>query len=478
MNPLASYKENRTSQWGEDGIIREIFKRIGRNSGVCVEFGAWDGQHMSNTYTLWRHEKWSAVLIEGDKKRFEELKEATKEYPAVVPYNAFVTDTGQDSLDAILKKLNRTEIDLLSIDIDGDDYYIFKTLVSKPRVVIIEYNPTIPAHLSIIAGRGEYFGSSAKAMVELGEKKGYTLAAITETNCIFVRNSEFEKLHVPHLVLEDVFPTRHITYLLSAYDGTAFATQTPPYSKVKRRHTQRQITFTSQTSLVPISLHIRTNIKDRLLHMLYTLKNVGKKIPGLMYLYKKIRVVSAVLIWQCSGKPVPAPHKIKEQIVKKYRKLVDGQTLVETGTYMGEMIDATCANFKKIISIELDTTLAHKAQKRFAHNKNITILQGDSSALLPSIIQNLSGTVVFWLDAHYSGGITAKGDHYTPILSEVKIIASYPQKNTTLLIDDARLFTGKDEYPLLSDFKEYVTKLFPKHTYEVIDDVIRLSPQN
>lgn len=475
MDPLSNYKKNITSQWGEDGIIEEILKRIGTGStGTCVEFGAWDGKHMSNTYNLWHNKGWSAVLIEGDSKRATDLKDAIREYSKVTPYRAFVEETGVNSLDSILSKLSRTSIDLLSIDIDGDDYYIFKSLSNRPRVIIVEYNPTIPPHLSIISNKGEYFGSSAKAIVELGKEKGYSLVAITETNCIFVTNDDFPKLHIPQIDLEEVFPKKHLTYIISSYDGVTFTNQVPPYSQTKKLKRKRALSFPRQTKLVPASIK-NLSANNRVMVKIFIFFKKGfKKIPGLVPTYKKILAIYAVQKWKADGMPVPAPHKIKELIVIEYSKRTGAKNLVETGTYMGEMVDATKKCFEKIISIELDTTLALKAQQQFQKDKNVTILQGDSSALLPSIVKSISGKTIFWLDAHYSGGITAKGAEYTPIISEVKTIANYPQDNTTLLVDDARLFTGKDEYPPLPDFKKLIKKLFPKHELEVKDDVIRI----
>lgn len=475
MDQLSNYKKNSTSQWGEDGIIEEILRRIDKESpGTCVEFGAWDGKHMSNTYNLWHNKGWSAILIEGDKKRFLDLKEATAKYPKVIAHLAFVEETGINSLDSILGKLNSTSIDLLSVDIDGDDYYILKSLSIRPKILILEYNPTIPPHLSVISNKGEYFGSSAKAIVELGREKRYSLVAITETNCIFVTDEDFPKLGIPSIVLEEIFPKKHLTYIMSSYDGISFTNQVPPYSKTKKLKRKNPILFQSKAKLIPVSIKNLSFNNGKFIKISTFLKRGLKKVPGLMSIYKRILMVYTVQKWKASGMPVPAPHKIKESTVIEYSKYTGAKNLVETGTYMGEMVDATKKYFERIISIELDTALASKASQKFLKNKNITILQGDSSTLLPSIIKDISGKTIFWLDAHYSGGITAKGDQYTPIISEVETIAKYPQKDTTLLVDDARLFTGKDEYPLLSDFRELIKRLFPKHEFDVKDDVIRI----
>lgn len=186
MKKLADYKSNKFSQYGEDGIIEKIFSIIGTESKVCVEFGAWDGFHLSNTALLWTT-SWKGILIEGSSKRFNILLENTKKYDCVC-IREFVGRQGKYSLEGIFQgyKLDNN-VDLLSIDIDGDDYYIFESLEElRPRVVICEYNPTIPAEKDIFADYGSNFGSSVSAIDRVAREKGYMLVAITESNCIFV----------------------------------------------------------------------------------------------------------------------------------------------------------------------------------------------------------------------------------------------------------------------------------------------------
>lgn len=468
MERLGSYKKNTTSQWGEDGIVEEICRRLELAKGFCVEFGVWNGKHLSNTWRLWHNLGWSALLIEGDKKRFADLRETTRNYPEVVPYCAMVEPTGENSLDEIIKRLGQKNIDLLSVDIDGDDYYIIESLQAEPKIIIVEYNPTMPPFMSVVSGRGEYFGSSAKAIVELGEKKGYQLAAVTETNCFLIKSSEFPKLGIQAATLEKEFPPSNLTYLISSYDGVFFTNQIPPYAKTKRIERQKEISFTNQTELVPVSLKVigLRNWRGKLRRLFKPLKPF----------YKKILTVQTVRRWKKQGRPVPVPHKIKEGVVIEYGKKFGAKTLVETGTYRGEMVAATKNHFEKIISVELDETLFREAEQTFQNQ--ITILQGDSGRSLPEIVKNLSGPTLFWLDAHYSGGITAKGEEETPIISEVKTIAGYPAANIVLLIDDSRLFVGEKGYPKISDFKKIIAGLLPNHNFEIRDDIIRVTPRD
>ena len=116
-------------------------------------------------------------MIEGDKEKYELLVSNTQSFKNVHPYLAYVSPEGENSLDVILKKVDYPkDIDMLSIDIDGDDYYIFENLIEyNPRIILVEYNPTIPPGVEIIQKKGEYFGSSALSLLNLAHKKGYKL---------------------------------------------------------------------------------------------------------------------------------------------------------------------------------------------------------------------------------------------------------------------------------------------------------------
>ena len=123
-------------------------------------------------------------------------------------------------------------------------------------------------------------------------------------------------------------------------------------------------------------------------------------------------------------------------------------TLVETGTFLGAMVEASRDTFTRIISIELDAKLHRQAQRKFARFAHITILRGDSAAVLPEVLKGLSEPCLFWLDGHFSGGITAKSDVETPILQELAAILRHPIKGHVILIDDARAFTGQGGFRL------------------------------
>lgn len=230
---LIEYSYNIYSQFGEDGIIRKIFAIIGTQSKLAVEFGAWDGFHLSNTAALWAKDpSWKAVLIEGDADRFKDLIKSTQLYSNVTPINAWVGIGKNDCLEAILKQKNvRESIDLLSIDIDGNDYHIFESLKEiRPRLIICEYNPTIPVTYDVYApySSDNNFGQSVAALNRVAASKGYTLVALTPVNAFYVRNSDFAKF--------SEFETD--LHLLNVNDGymTVVTTYDGKYVLLKNKH--------------------------------------------------------------------------------------------------------------------------------------------------------------------------------------------------------------------------------------------------
>lgn len=178
--------------------------------------------------------------------------------------------------------------------------------------------------------------------------------------------------------------------------------------------------------------------------------------------------------WKKNGKIPPVPHLAKQAAVREYAKKFSAKTLIETGTYLGEMVDATKDLFEKIFSIELDGKLYMRAEKKFSKYKHIRIIKGDSGKMLEAILPETVQPCLFWLDGHYSGGITAMGDSATPIMLELKHIFGYPSDRHVILIDDARLFVGRDGYPAMEDVQKYVAKTKPGWLFEVKDDIIRI----
>jgi hypothetical protein len=224
---LLQFAKDIYSQNGEDGILAAILETIGTADKWCVEFGAWDGQHFSNTCNLIENQGYSAVMIEASKQRFEDLLKRYGSTTKVIAQNRFVGFTQNDGLDTILASTPIPKnFDLLSIDIDGNDYHVWNAVSTyTPKVVCIEYNPTIPTEIAFIqpAQPEVSQGSSLLALTQLGTKKGYELVCVTALNAIFVRSEYFPLFQIanndPHLLRENV---AFITHVFCGYDGTIF----------------------------------------------------------------------------------------------------------------------------------------------------------------------------------------------------------------------------------------------------------------
>ncbi|MFI5253326.1 MAG: hypothetical protein ACHQQQ_12950 [Bacteroidota bacterium] len=180
------------------------------------------------------------------------------------------------------------------------------------------------------------------------------------------------------------------------------------------------------------------------------------------------------LKWKINGKPLPPPHFVKQRTINEYRRKFSLDTLLESGTYLGEMVDAQRKYFQNIISIELSDDLYASAKNKFRAYQHIEILHGDSGMLIQELSKNLNKPVLFWLDGHYSGGNTSKTDVETPILTELNAILKSIHPHV-ILIDDARLFCGEHDYPTIEDLKQFIASIDKGYTLQDKDDIIRIT---
>ncbi len=224
---LLDYAANVYSQSGEDGIIAKILELLPARDKWCVEFGAWDGRHLSNTCNLITHDGYSAVLIEANRKRFTDLVRNYKGNSKVITLNLFVGICATENLDTILAQTPiPKDFDFLSIDIEGNDYHVWEAMsLYTPKIVHIAFNPTIPTEVEFIQpadGRISQ-GASVLALMRLGRCKAYELVCVNHNSAIFVRSQYFALLGIanndPRTLREDF---ASITYLFCGYDGTLF----------------------------------------------------------------------------------------------------------------------------------------------------------------------------------------------------------------------------------------------------------------
>lgn len=185
------------SQFDEDGIIAEIFRRIGETSRTFVEFGAGDGFENCTAFLLFQG--WSGLWIEGDPQRTERIRSTRADEIAagrLSVRNALITPDNIDSL--IASAGLKGEIDLLSVDIDGNDYHVLERIEAvQPRAIVVEYNSKFPPPVRWIMPRNDAHvwdetdrsGASLSALHALLDKRGYALVgcSIAGVNAFFVR---------------------------------------------------------------------------------------------------------------------------------------------------------------------------------------------------------------------------------------------------------------------------------------------------
>ncbi len=200
-NNINDYEFKVFSQYGEDGIIQYLINKVEIKNDFFVEFGV--GNYLeSNTKFLLHNNNWSGLVLDSSKKNIDFIKTSPSAYNYDLQAKyAFITG---ENINNLLEQAGvKGEIGLLSIDIDGNDYWVWKAInVIDPQIVVCEYNSlfgpdvkvTIPyyknfdrfkAHYS-----GQYFGASIAALTGLADEKGYCLAGsnVTGSNLFFVKN--------------------------------------------------------------------------------------------------------------------------------------------------------------------------------------------------------------------------------------------------------------------------------------------------
>ena len=230
---LSQFVRNVTAQDGEDGIIEKIFEIAPPANRWCMEIGAFDGKLLSNTWNLVVNHGWRGVLIEGRKLLYDRL--AARFNPAnpgaegnasgrVVLVHQYAAFEGARSLDAILAQAGAPrDLDFVSIDIDSNDWYLWDSMKTyQPRVVVIEFNATIPNDVFYVQERDPdvTHGCSLLALIELGKSKGYELVATTTANAFFVRSELFAAFGIADNDIDAMYHNAHLqTRLFQGYDG-------------------------------------------------------------------------------------------------------------------------------------------------------------------------------------------------------------------------------------------------------------------
>lgn len=190
-----------------------------------------------------------------------------------------------------------------------------------------------------------------------------------------------------------------------------------------------------------------------------------------------IRCLPEITRWIANGCTGIAPPPVKRMVLSAYLQRFGLHQFIESGTHLGDTLAYIAHNKSvKCTSIELSHGYYQVATQRFASYTNVTLLQGDSGAVLPGYLRNSQAPALFWLDGHYSGGATARGEVDTPVSAELQAILDSPIKTHVILIDDARCFDGMNTYPHLDDLLNAVRKNGSYHI-EISADIIRLTPK-
>jgi hypothetical protein len=224
----ANYQRTVYSQAGEDGILEKLFELIPPSQRFAVEFGAGDGVLFSNVRKLIVHEGWGGLLIEGDGELAEILARNYAGFAGVRTIQAWVFPGNVE----LLFEENDVprDLDLLVIDIDSNDYYVWRAIREyRPKVVQIEYNGVFLPPQKVVVGfhpmlwweePGSHYGASIQSLCDLGRRKGYELVAANDpgSNLFFVDARYFERFGIRDNSPERLFRPFNFTPALGPQD--------------------------------------------------------------------------------------------------------------------------------------------------------------------------------------------------------------------------------------------------------------------
>ena len=224
---FTNYEKDIYSQYGQDGVLEELLSLITNiDRLITFEVGGWDGVTLSNTCNLLRNFKSTSIFIEANRDKYNCLLENHKKElnsGKVFAFNEFLTPKGYSSPSSFLKRSGLKHVDLMSIDVDGMDYYIFRDLDISPKVVLIEFNPTFHPDVDFIQPENYKYnwGSSSNAIIKLAKNKGYNLVHYFDTDLLFVRDDLIKKFNL-HIIQDKEVFNKAQGYVGFGYDGTMF----------------------------------------------------------------------------------------------------------------------------------------------------------------------------------------------------------------------------------------------------------------
>jgi hypothetical protein len=185
-----------------------------------------------------------------------------------------------------------------------------------------------------------------------------------------------------------------------------------------------------------------------------------------------------LVLWRVKGRPVPPPNQVKHRNLRRLARKHELRVLVETGTYKGSTALALHGSFDQIHTIELSPELYEANRQPLGRLPNVRTLLGNSADRLPEVVSALDRAALFWLDAHFSGGDTARGPEVCPVMTELDIILRDGRYRHVIVVDDVRDFRGGNGYPTVQTIGALVQQFRPDaYALTVVDDAIRLEPR-
>jgi hypothetical protein len=210
--------------------------------------------------------------------------------------------------------------------------------------------------------------------------------------------------------------------------------------------------------------HYRTRWKNKLISW----------IPWISDASEARHLFQAATAWKKEGWTTPPPYFVRRAMLLSEARATGADIFVETGTFLGGTTWSFRKKFRRIYTVEVEPGLATLARERFNKWPSVTLIEGDSATKLPEICRELDAPCLFYLDGHYSGGFTGRGDKDSPIIEELNAIFTNTNCPFRIVIDDARLFGVDPSYPSLADIERLLSTK-GKRVLRIENDAIIIS---
>jgi hypothetical protein len=207
----------------------------------------------------------------------------------------------------------------------------------------------------------------------------------------------------------------------------------------------------------------------------HSIRSLLKRSP-LYASFKQLGHYPDFWYWKLRGEPRRIPHLVKQRTIVEYARAYGLNTLIETGTYYGEMVAAMVDRFRRIYSIELDPERAAQANQRFRGRSHVEIIHGNSQAVVPWLLDQLNEGCLWWLDAGYCGWRGTTGDS-TRLGSEFSAILSHKVPGHVILMDDADGIQDEHGSAIPAQVVASIESSYPGREVTVAHNIMRITPR-